>query len=101
VPTPRARASSPLKSLAERQPTRAEAKRAEAIKRAVAEVERTAAIKRQADEAYRRTLEPYRDAIRAAVDALEADGWGDAYKQVADAAGVSRQAVRQFVKRAR
>ena len=43
----------------------------------------------------------YRAAVVAAVDELEAAGHRSAFATVADAAGTSRQAVRQLVERSR
>lgn len=62
--------------------------------RAIAAVKRAAATRRRAEDSYRA-------ALVAAVESLEAAGSRDAYARVADAAGVSRQAVREFVTRAR
>jgi hypothetical protein len=58
------------------------------------EVRRAAAARRRAELAYTA-------ALVAAVEALEQAGVRDAFAQVAEAAGVSRQAVRQLVARAR
>lgn len=54
---------------------------------------------RRATQAKRRAEERYRAALVAAVDALDNDR--GAYVLVAEAAGVSRQAVRQLVRRER
>lgn len=58
------------------------------------EVRRAAAGRRRAELGYA-------TAIVAAVDELEAAGARDAFAQVATAAGISRQAVRQLVARSR
>jgi len=54
---------------------------------------------RRAAEARRRAERRYRNALVAAVDALEPSQ--GAYAQVARIAGISRQAVRQLVERER
>jgi hypothetical protein len=58
----------------------------------LARVRRAAAARRRAEEAYRQ-------AVVDAIAELEAAGVRDAYAQVAHAAGVSRQAVRQLMQR--
>lgn len=60
----------------------------------LAKVRRAAASRQRADEAYR-------SAILAAVHVLEQAGARDPYAQVAAAAGISKQAVRQLVARSR
>jgi hypothetical protein len=56
---------------------------------------------RRAADTKRRAEERYRAALFAAVDELEKAGARDAYAQVAHAAGVSRQTVRELVLTAR
>lgn len=58
----------------------------------LARVKRAAARKRRADKEYRSALEDARDL-------LELDGARDVYAQLAAAAGMSRQAVRQQLER--
>lgn len=60
----------------------------------LANVRKAAASKRRAEDSYRA-------ALAAAVHTLEQNGARDAFAQVAAAAGVSRQAVRQLVARTR
>lgn len=61
---------------------------------ALGRVKRAVIAKRRADE-------EYRSALVAAVAALEAAGFPDPFARVAASAGISRQAVRELVTRAR
>ena len=68
---------------------------------ALARVERAARPVQAARAALRRAEPEYHAAIVAAVEVLEAADVADAFALVANAAGSSRQQVRQLVERAR